>query len=111
MKDNNHTQVIDLYGIKWEVHFVPSGHLAFAETPNRMGVTYEKRREIYVANDMNELAVRDTLIHELSHAVIVTNHLCKQEYTQEELCLYIDRYAYDLVRFTNEILEVKNNGN
>lgn len=107
MNDRNHTTQLDLYGINWEINFVPSAHLAFNETPNRMGVTYEKRREIYVANDMNELAVRDTLIHELSHAVIFTNHLCKDEYTQEELCLFIDRYAFDLVRFTNEILEVR----
>lgn len=71
----------------------------------RSGVTYFKKKEIYIRNDLNSDSLRYTLYHEITHAYIESYGFLQVDWNDEVVADFIANYMIDIFETIAEITE------
>ena len=61
--------------------------------------------EIKIWKDVSETQKRKTLVHELTHAFLFVywgSYNLKEKYDNEDMCCFVETYAEDILKITNE---------
>jgi Zn-dependent peptidase ImmA (M78 family) len=83
----------------WKIYFVSVESSVLNESGNPLiGKCTSRTREIHISETLDAEMRRKTIIHELTHAVIMQLLLNKQEFTQEEVCDFTESYL-DAIHF------------
>lgn len=69
----------------------------------RSGITDFKKKEIYIANNLNEDSHRYTLIHELTHAIMDSYGFLQVEWNDEIVADFMAIYIYEIAKITRKI--------
>lgn len=75
---------------------MPDGHYHF-------GVTNFKEKEIYIANNLKDETMTNTLIHELTHAFIDSYGLLQVEWNDEIVADFVATYLENFVNILESI--------
>ena len=73
-----------------------------------LGLCDNLNDRIYVYHNMKRSNKRRTLAHELAHAYVYAAFCRKEEYTEEEMCNFIESYVFDIVDIVNEVYPINN---
>lgn len=90
----------------WSVHVVNSRH-ASLDTNNGsyLGLTCHDTSDIYIADIGNIHKMKQTFIHELTHAILSSHMLSKEKhYTEEQVAEFVSKYR-DLINFSVSLWE------
>lgn len=93
----------------WHIFYVPKDHgvLRNSDDPDdwNMGCCIEVKRHIYICRDQCPETMRDTLVHELMHAVYATSprpHGGDEEEYEENLVRLMTEAFFEVVNNSNE---------
>lgn len=70
------------------------------------GVTDRNVMRIYLCSCLKGPLLRKVLLHELTHAFIFSYGYYLTVDEEEFICSFVDRYAYDLVSLTDNLLHM-----
>ena len=107
-KEGGESVKLDIYGVKWELRFVPKDHSVLANrTGFCTGVCLHRTQEIFIADGQTEEAERNTICHEIAHAVLEQMTLEKENYDGEDMAKFVGTYAHDILELTSKIIKEK----
>jgi hypothetical protein len=94
---------------RWTIRFADAGdeHLLMGGEPC-IAQLYKQLRIIYFDSELlNDYAeFRETMIHELVHAFIMTHAISHKQFKDEEfICEFIAVYGDDILKLADELLE------
>jgi hypothetical protein len=103
------TKTFRIKNKKWTIKFASSGdeHLLMKGDPC-IAQLYKQLRIIYfddeLLNDYDEF--KETMIHELVHAFIMTYAISDKQFRDEEfICEFIAVYGQDIINLANSLLD------
>lgn len=93
----------------WEVKFVNAYDGALYETNGALlkGKCDYENRTIYISENLANTQLEKTLIHELSHAIIIQMLLGKNKFDDENVCDFMAEY-YGLINNLVHIILTRN---
>lgn len=92
---------IKINGRKWQVLLVDEENKALCNDDESItcGITHFQRNKIYINETIEETLMRDTIIHELTHAYLFVYGFGQVEsYTEEMVCDAMGAFGYDLIQ-------------
>lgn len=103
-KDNAVSFMFNVLSSSWEIIEIPGNDsLLMLDGERCQGITYFDSHKIYIDKDMMPDKKRNTLLHELVHAVLFSTQVeVKKKYTEENLCDFIGMYG-DLIHNTADL--------
>ena len=99
-------KTVKINGLKWKVFFVESDSPKLADENgkrNILGITYFRECEIYIDKELHKPLRRQTVIHELVHALLFSYGINAEGATEEEICALIGAHLDELVRLKEAI--------
>ena len=99
-------KTVKINGLKWKVHFVKSSSPKLANDNNSesfLGVAYCKKCEIYIDKSLSKPLRKQTVIHELVHALLFSYGIDIEGATEENVCDFIGAHLDELVRLKEAI--------
>lgn len=99
-------KTVKINGLKWKVYFVKSSSPKLADDDNNtsfLGVAYRKDCEIYIDKSLNKPLRKQTVIHELVHALLFSYGIDIEGATEENVCDFIGAHLDELVRLKEAI--------
>lgn len=105
------TPHIYLNGLRWEICFVFKeddnlNQLKKEENYIAYGLTNAFEQKIYINRDLNEVQMKRTLMHELTHAFLFSYGFDDHVFNEEELCQFVGQNTMYLVQVVNGILDI-----
>ena len=96
---------IIIINTEWTIKILPQLDCSLFETngDTYSGKTNYSTKEIIIAEGLSSTRFYEVLIHELTHAVILQLMLGKENFTQEEVCEFMERYCGYIYDLANEI--------
>ena len=98
---------IDIYGTVWQLKII--NHLDCGLFKSDGGTLCGKcnfnSKEIIIADGNNHERLYEIITHEITHAVIMQMLLCKQDFTHEEVCEFMERYCEFICKLSQDVLE------
>lgn len=97
---------IKINGLKWKVYFVKSGSPKLADEDGKrsiLGITYFRECEIYIDKELHKRLRKQTVIHELVHALLFSYGIDIEGATEENVCDLIGAHLDELVRLKEAI--------
>lgn len=70
-----------------------------------LGRTLCLEDHIYIRNDLSLQRLLSVIIHEITHAFVDAYGFAGRNYTEEELCTFLETYASDIVSIANTVLK------
>ena len=97
---------VNIYGTDWMLKLVePNAAVLSCGGGFAAGSTYQYTREIFISNGLNKDLMKETIAHELTHAVIDQMAFGKDPWAQEEVCRFMEKYARDILILTDKVYE------
>lgn len=98
------TVIISVDGYEYKIKFVNpiSAELNDGECLGRIDYN---NMVIFVNDSLEGIRLRETLIHELTHAYLHRHKHMYESFTNENVCEMFEMYADDVVNSTNEIIK------
>ena len=98
--------MINLYGYDWTVEFVDKDD---KELDGAWGITLNYAMKILIRNDLNQQLIKECVVHELTHAVLLTQGRGgPQKFCVEDLCEFIGFCGNTIIETANQIMEEYN---
>lgn len=98
-------KTINIFNQVWTVYLVNPNSSVLSETRSSLiGKCNWTTREIHISNNLDNVEFRKTAIHELTHAAISQLLLNKQDFTQEEVCMFVENYLDLINELVNKIM-------
>lgn len=69
------------------------------------------RKIIYIRQDLDPQTMLNVIIHELTHAFVNVYGFADMTFNQEQICVFNEIYASDIVSLANEIFRKEMNKN
>lgn len=100
---------VGILGYVWKVIFVND------KSPNLvsplkedcyLGVCHNLDYTIYIDKTMNKNTLRQTMLHELTHAYLGSVLHNEEKYDQEFICNFVGKYADQIVSSANYVIEM-----
>ena len=95
--------MININGEKWRVFLVSPFHPALKRSDGHytLGCCDDKKKTIYITNDIKEKYLKKVLCHELTHAAMFSYNI-NLTYEQEEVLAEImSIYGQEIIHMTN----------
>ena len=91
----------------WKIEFKSPKDEVFIRSDGSytIGCTDYKDKIIYLSNDLYGKLLHKVLIHEISHAFVMSYGIYMDIYSEEVLCDFLATYAKDILHLSNEIYE------
>lgn len=90
-----------LYGYEWELEFVDKNN---KEIDGAWGITLNYDMKILIRNDLNPQLVKECIVHELTHAVWLSQGRGDpRKINIEELCEFIGFCGETIISTANEL--------
>lgn len=99
--DNKETKIIT-NGMTYKIKLV-----SFSQLPeNNIGITYYCKREILISEELPSEELKATIIHEITHAVLVSHGYGRHpnNYELEELCEIMAFLGSEIIRLSNQAI-------
>ena len=89
-----------LFDDEWTAYLVDSHDPSLmVDGKSCIGATWTPQRKIYVSNELDKFALKKTLTHEVSHAVIyATQFVTPEQYDEEQMCDFMSIYGETIVK-------------
>lgn len=68
------------------------------------GIQINLKQEIVIRNDLKPNRKFQTLVHELTHAIIDEYGFNGRDFDQEQLCIFMETYANDIIAIANDYM-------
>ena len=97
---------IKINGLKWKIFFVASESPKLTDEDNKkniLGITYFRECEIYIDKSLSKPLRKQTVIHELVHALLFSYGINAEGATEEEICDLIGAHLDELVKLKEAI--------
>ena len=90
-----------LYGYEWEIDFVDKDD---KELDGAWGICLNYKMKILIRKDLNEQLIKECIIHELTHAVLlIQGRGGPQKFDLEDLCEFIGFCGENIINIANMI--------
>lgn len=101
------SMTININNISWKIKFIPgsSGDLRRYDGSYTIGMTDNKKKTIFLYEDLHGEMLYKVLCHELVHAYCFSYGIYMDEEDEERLANFIVHYASDILHLTYEVLE------
>ena len=99
---------VTINGMEWAVHFVDNSHWALTDdngVQDAYGVTRFRTCEIYIDCGMHKELIRQTIMHELVHALRFSYGECIDLENEEKICDFIAAHFDELKTLRKAILK------
>ncbi|MDE7362955.1 MAG: hypothetical protein K2N38_13590 [Oscillospiraceae bacterium] len=99
---------ITINGMEWAVHFVGKSHSALTDdsgTQDAYGVTLFRTGEIYIDSGLPKELMRQTVTHELVHALRFSYGECIDFESEEKICDFIAAHFDELKTLRKAVLK------
>lgn len=99
-------KTVKINGLKWKVHFVKGSSPKLADENNNtsfLGVAYCKECEIYIDKSLSKPLRKQTVTHELVHALLFSYGIDIEGATEENVCDFIGAHLDELVKLKEAI--------
>ncbi len=99
-------KTVKINGLKWKIFFVASESPKLTDEDNKrniLGITYFRECEIYIDKSLNKPLRRQTVIHELVHALLFSYGIDIEGATEENVCDLIGAHLDELVKLKEAI--------
>lgn len=104
-KKNNsvvESQKVLINRCKWSVNLVYPEHAGLEiEYGEAAGMTWRRDQKIYIDCTLAEGIFRQTLIHELTHAWLLSHALTNAMYDEKDLCQFVAGNAENIIELAN----------
>jgi hypothetical protein len=89
-----------LFEDEWTAYLVDSHNPSLiVDGKSCTGAAWLPQRKIYVSNELDKFALKRTLTHEVSHAVIyATQFVMPEQYDEEQMCDFMAIYGETIVK-------------
>ena len=96
---------IVIYGKDWTVNFVPGIHEKLTKEKYD-GLCYYNELAIYISNDiLKKELIRETLMHELTHAVLCSQGRFHQKrFDAEDMCEFVGWNADLIIELADDVM-------
>jgi hypothetical protein len=98
------TKEIDIYGVKWQVLFLPHTDIAFNSCEFNGRCNYDDQT-ICICVGLPFDRTKAIVIHEITHAVHWQMTDKMEIKDAESLCFFVERYAEEIIRLANEVMK------
>lgn len=97
---------ININNINWKIKFVPasSGELMRYDGTYTIGMTDNRKKTIFLYNDLNESLLYKVFCHELVHAFCFSYDLNFSVKEEERMADFIATYGKDILDMTDEMM-------
>ena len=99
---------------KWKLKLVKDNDKVLEKTDDEMsvcGITHFSKATIYINQEIDKDVMRDTIIHELTHAFLFVYGFGQVEnFTEEMVCDIMGAYATDIIILADAIYACIENG-
>lgn len=99
-------KTVKINGLKWKIFFVASESPKLTDEDNKrniLGITYFRECEIYIDKNLSKPLRRQTVIHELVHALLFSYGIDIEGATEENVCDLIGAHLDELVRLNEAV--------
>lgn len=99
-------KTVKINGLRWKVFFVKNGSPKLTDEDgkrNILGITYFRECEIYIDKELHKRLRKQTVIHELVHALLFSYGINAEGATEEEICDLIGAHLDELVKLKEAI--------
>ena len=99
-------KTVKINGLKWKIFFVASESPKLTDEDNKkniLGITYFRECEIYIDKSLSKPLRKQTVIHELVHALLFSYGINAEGATEEEICDLIGAHLDELVKLKEAI--------
>lgn len=100
--------VMTINGISWAIFFVDKSHSALTDDNSEQdiyGITFYRTCEIYIDRELPKELMRQTVTHELVHALRFSYGECIDLENEEKICDFIAAHFDELKRLRKAILK------
>ena len=90
---------------EWTVELVPRGdkRLILDGNPN-WGMTYYRTRDIYIDEELDEDALDEVLLHELTHAMLFETQIKPtRKFDEEDVCETVGMYGRRIIELADKV--------
>lgn len=107
------TIYVKVNNMTYEIIEESDGNNVYAESENdpdgaSLGLCDNLTEQIYIYKNMSLTNKRRVLAHELAHAFAYSSFCRKDEYTEEEMCNFVESFALNIVKIVDEVYPVNN---
>ena len=99
-------KTVKINGLKWKVFFVKNDSPKLIDETDgtaALGFTYFRECEIYIDKSLSKPLRRQTVIHELVHALLFSYGINAEGATAEEICDLISAHLDELVKLKEAV--------
>ena len=91
----------------WQIRIVNahSKYLQRSDGGFALGCTDSYLHTIFICENLDVVQFRNVLCHELTHALSYSKGIDIDEYTEELMCAFVERWADDILLMTYTILD------
>lgn len=99
--------MISINGVEWDVKFAPKDDDVFKRSDGSytIGCTDYNDKTIYLCDELYGCKLRKVLIHEVTHAFVLSYDIYMDIYSEERLCDFLATYARDILHVSKDIYE------